>query len=58
VAKLPAEARLRFVSQAAYDTCFAPAESGVLPDGLHLYRLDPPTASRLECLAANWQDRS
>jgi hypothetical protein len=57
-AKLPADAKLLFISKADYGACFAPAESSVLPDGLLLYRVDRPTVQRLECLAANWQGRS
>jgi hypothetical protein len=56
-ARLPAEAKLLFVSKADYSHCFAPAESAILPDGLHLYRVGSPTARHLDCLAANWQGK-
>jgi hypothetical protein len=56
-ARLPAEARLLFVSKADYGACFASAETSVLPDGLHLYRIEAPPAAHLECLAANWQGK-
>jgi hypothetical protein len=57
-AKLPAAARLRFVSKFDYGACFDASVSSTLPDGSHLYRIDSLTPDRLDCLAARWQGKS
>ena len=57
-AKLPAAARLRFVSKFDYGACFDAAASSTLPDGSHLYEIDRLTRDRLDCLAARWQGKS
>ena len=57
-AKLPAAAKLRFVSKFDYDACFDASVSSALPDGNHLYKVDTLTRGQLECLAGRWLGKS
>jgi hypothetical protein len=54
-AKLPAGARLRFISKFAHAACVDASVASTLPDGNHLYKIDTLNSTEVECLAGKWR---